>query len=82
LSYDYPTTTVADKTREQVRLGRIVKLDNSGNIIAITESDRSSTRVLIVYDFTSFHGSPGDDGATNFLYLDGHVDALIVTDTN
>ena len=77
LSYDYPSTTVANKTREQVRLGRAVKADGS-----IAESDRSSTRVMIVYDFSPFHGSAGDDGSMNWLYLDGHVDGLIVTDTN
>jgi prepilin-type processing-associated H-X9-DG protein len=36
--------------------------------------------VWIVYDFEPFHGSKGEDGSRNFLYLDGHVDALIVAD--
>ncbi len=67
LSYEYPNFRLANKTREQVRLGR------SGD-------ERSSTRVLILYDFKPFHGSPGDDGAVNWLYLDGHVDALLVAD--
>lgn len=67
LSYEYPNFKLANKTREQVRLGR------SGD-------ERSSTRVFIVYDFKPFHGSAGDDGATNWLYLDGHVDALLVAD--
>jgi prepilin-type N-terminal cleavage/methylation domain-containing protein/prepilin-type processing-associated H-X9-DG protein len=81
LSYEYPEGTVGNKTREQVRLGRKVTLDSAGNTV-IKESDRSSSRVMIVYDFKPFHGSAGDDGAMNWLYLDGHVDALIVTDTN
>jgi prepilin-type processing-associated H-X9-DG protein len=36
--------------------------------------------VWIVNDFESFHGPEGEDGSRNFLYLDGHVDALIVAD--
>ncbi len=67
LSYEYPSLKLANKTREQVRMGR------SGN-------EQSSTRVFIVYDFQPFHGSAGDDGSRNWLYLDGHVDALIVAE--
>ncbi len=67
LSYEYPNLKLANKTREQVRLGR-------------TENERNSGRVYIVYDYQPFHGSKGDDGSRNFLYLDGHVDALIVAD--
>lgn len=36
----------------------------------------SSTRILIVSDFRPFHGPEGQSGAINYLYLDGHVDAL------
>jgi len=39
-----------------------------------------STNIIVVYDFRPFHGSPGDDGAMNFAYLDGHVDAVIVAE--
>jgi len=67
LSYEYPNFKLANKTREQVRLGR------SGD-------ERSSTRIFILYDFRPFHGSPNDDGGVNWLYLDGHVDALLVAD--
>ncbi len=38
----------------------------------------SSSRIWIVNDYGAFHGSPGEDGSRNFMYLDGHVDALIV----
>jgi prepilin-type N-terminal cleavage/methylation domain-containing protein/prepilin-type processing-associated H-X9-DG protein len=67
LSYEYPNSKLASKTREQVRLGR-------------SKEERNSGRVFIVYDFQPFHGSKGDDGSRNFLYLDGHVDALIVAE--
>jgi prepilin-type processing-associated H-X9-DG protein len=67
LSYEYPTMRLANKTREQVRISR-------------RGDERSSSRVWIVYDFEPFHGSKGEDGSRNFLYLDGHVDALIVAD--
>ncbi len=66
-SYEYRSTHFANKTREQARISR------SGD-------DRSSSRVWIVYDFDPFHGPKGEDGSRNFLYLDGHVDALIVAD--
>jgi prepilin-type N-terminal cleavage/methylation domain-containing protein/prepilin-type processing-associated H-X9-DG protein len=82
ISYEYPTSKVANMTREQVRLGRTTTvLDDAGHTL-IKESDRSSSRVLIVYDFKPFHGSPDNDGSVNWLYLDGHVDALFVADTN
>ena len=67
LSYEYPNAKLANKTREQVRLGR-------------TKDERNSGHVFIVYDYQPFHGSKGDDGSRNYLYLDGHVDALIVAD--
>jgi prepilin-type N-terminal cleavage/methylation domain-containing protein/prepilin-type processing-associated H-X9-DG protein len=67
LSYEYPTMRLANKTREQVRISR-------------RGDERSSSRVWIVYDFEPFHGPKGEDGSRNFLYLDGHVDALIVAD--
>jgi prepilin-type N-terminal cleavage/methylation domain-containing protein/prepilin-type processing-associated H-X9-DG protein len=67
LSYEYPTMRLANKTREQVRISRDGR-------------ERSSSRVLIVYDFEPFHGTKGEDGSRNFLYLDGHVDALIVNE--
>lgn len=41
---------------------------------------RSSSRVWISYDFKPFHGNAGDDGAQNYIYLDGHVDAIVVAD--
>ncbi len=66
LSYEYDARHAANKTREQ--------------ILTLHGSERSSGRVWIVYDFEGFHGPEGEDGSRNFLYLDGHVDALIVAD--
>jgi prepilin-type N-terminal cleavage/methylation domain-containing protein/prepilin-type processing-associated H-X9-DG protein len=65
LSYEYPSLLLADKTRPEV-------LDNP--IFA------GSGAVWIVFDVDSFHGSPGDNGSRNFCYLDGHVDAVIVSE--
>jgi prepilin-type processing-associated H-X9-DG protein len=67
LSYEYHRDRAANKTREQVLLSR-------------GGEQRSSTRVWIVYDFEPFHGSKGEDGSRNYLYLDGHVDALVAAD--
>jgi prepilin-type N-terminal cleavage/methylation domain-containing protein/prepilin-type processing-associated H-X9-DG protein len=66
-SYEYQNRRAANKTREQVR-------------ISFSGDERSSSRVWIVNDFEPFHGPEGEDGSRNFLYLDGHVDALIVAD--
>lgn len=67
LSYEYPSYRLEEKTRQQVLQSR-------------RGGTRSSSEVWIVYDFESFHASPGENGARNFLYLDGHVDALIVAE--
>ena len=67
LSYEYPAR-LANKTHQQVR-----EAPRSGE-------QRSSSRVWIVYDFEPFHGSKGQDGARNYLYLDGHVDAILLAE--
>ncbi len=64
LSYDYSSIWVADKTRQQALNPDFGEL-GSGDL-------------WVVYDFGPFHGSPGSDGAQNYVYLDGHVDALVV----
>jgi prepilin-type N-terminal cleavage/methylation domain-containing protein/prepilin-type processing-associated H-X9-DG protein len=66
-SYEYPSYRLKEKNRMQVLERR-------------RGDTRGSGQVWIVYDFESFHGSPGDNGSRNFLYLDGHVDALIVAE--
>jgi prepilin-type N-terminal cleavage/methylation domain-containing protein len=76
LSYEYPESTVGNKTREQVRLG----IDPARP--GVNKGERSSSRVMIVYDFKPFHGSKDDNGAINWPYLDGHVDALILADSD
>jgi len=76
LSYEYPSAKLANKTREQVRMDRRVNPVTG----EVTYNEQSSPRVFIVFDYQSFHGSPGDNGARNFVYLDGHVDALIVSE--
>jgi prepilin-type N-terminal cleavage/methylation domain-containing protein/prepilin-type processing-associated H-X9-DG protein len=55
-------TQLAEKTRPEV----------------LERAYSGSASILVVYDFTPFHGTPGEDGAMNFAYLDGHVDAVIV----
>ncbi|MEM8865881.1 MAG: DUF1559 domain-containing protein [Planctomycetota bacterium] len=67
LSYEYPAFRLAGKNRQQVLQTR-------------RGDTRATGDIWIVYDFESFHGPPGDDGSRNFLYLDGHVDALIVAE--
>jgi len=66
-SYEYASFRLEGKTRQQALERR-------------RGDTRGSGQVWIVYDFESFHGPPSVDGSRNFLYLDGHVDALIVAD--
>lgn len=66
LSYEYPSIFLAGKTRQQAR--------------EAPEGTRGSGKIWIVFDFGPFHGPAGEDGARNFVYLDGHVDALLVAE--
>lgn len=66
-SYEYdPFDRIRNKTRQQALMTRE------------SNEPRSSTRVWVVNEFKPFHGNEDEDGSKNFLYLDGHVDALIV----
>ena len=66
-SYEYdPQDRYKNKTRQQALMRRNAN------------EPRSSTTVWVVNDFEAFHGQEGDDGARNYLYLDGHVDAFVV----
>ena len=67
LSYEY-ATRLATKTRPQALMTRR------------SNEPRSSSRVWIVFDFEPVHGQEGENGARNFVYLDGHVDALVVAE--
>lgn len=65
LSYDYPSLVLEGKTRQEV-----IELRGGGG----------SHKLWIVFDFQPFHGPAGDNGSQNFVYLDGHVDALVVAE--
>jgi prepilin-type N-terminal cleavage/methylation domain-containing protein/prepilin-type processing-associated H-X9-DG protein len=64
LSYEYPSIIFAGRSRPEI-------LDSP---LAFG----GSKTVWVVFDFESFHGSPGEDGSRNYAYLDGHVDGRIV----
>jgi prepilin-type N-terminal cleavage/methylation domain-containing protein/prepilin-type processing-associated H-X9-DG protein len=64
LSYEYPSLIFAGRTRQEV-------LDDP----RVTAGSGS---VWVIYDFYAFHGAKGENGARNFAYLDGHVDAVVV----
>jgi prepilin-type N-terminal cleavage/methylation domain-containing protein/prepilin-type processing-associated H-X9-DG protein len=61
LSFDYPTTRLAGKTRAQALL--------TGS----SKTPESSSRVTLMWDFDPFHGGKNTDKNRNFLYADGHV---------
>lgn len=76
LSYEYPNSRIANKTRQQ--------------LVANSRGDvrYSSTEYMLMYDYRTFHGiwntddadldvennSTWGQGTRNYLYLDGHVD--------
>jgi prepilin-type N-terminal cleavage/methylation domain-containing protein/prepilin-type processing-associated H-X9-DG protein len=64
LSYEYPSILFAGKTRPEL----------------LEQAQRGSSDIWIVYDFGAFHGPKGENGARNYAYLDGHVDAVVVRD--
>ncbi len=64
ISYEYPllSLTASDgtmKTRQQVMTSSMGK--------------RGASKTPILWDFDCFHGTPGDEGARNYFFMDGHV---------
>jgi prepilin-type N-terminal cleavage/methylation domain-containing protein len=82
LSYDYEfdRLTRLDANGNREGKTREEALMPGANGPGDTNTPKSSSRVWIAYDYEPFHGTPGDDGAQNYIYLDGHVDAIIVAD--
>lgn len=39
------------------------------------EEEKRYKTTWVLYDFDDFHGTPGEVGARNYLYADGHVDS-------
>ena len=66
LSYEYPSIFLGGRTRQQVLNSRF--------------GVRSSGQIWVVFDYETFHGPRGENGSRNYVYLDGHVDALIVAE--
>jgi prepilin-type N-terminal cleavage/methylation domain-containing protein/prepilin-type processing-associated H-X9-DG protein len=64
ISYEYPTTRLANKRIEDLMYDRYGKL--------IMEA----TNIWILYDYDAFHGTPFTDGSRNYLYADGHADTF------
>jgi prepilin-type N-terminal cleavage/methylation domain-containing protein/prepilin-type processing-associated H-X9-DG protein len=64
LSYEYRNSRLANKTRKQA-----LRRSNGEEV--------SSTRMILLYDFESFHGAEGGPGARNYLFADGHVDSEV-----
>jgi prepilin-type processing-associated H-X9-DG protein len=69
LSYEYRARDVANLTRPQILAGQ-----NNGPP-GRRQTPRTSATVIVMKDFINFHGTEGEPGSTNYLYMDGHVDA-------
>lgn len=66
LSYEYPSIRLAGRTRQEA--------------LSTPIGDIGSSRLWIIFDFDSFHGEKAENGARNYAYLDGHVDAVVIPD--
>jgi len=64
LSYEYPSTTLANKTRLE-----ILQRPNGRR--------ESPSRLPIMWDFEDFHGPPAEAGSRNYLFGDSHVDSVL-----
>lgn len=71
LSYEYPQSTLANNTRQQVLA--------ASSMTNRTTAQGSSARFPILWDFSTFHGAPGDDNERNYLFMDGHADITLPT---
>ena len=60
LSYEYPATKLAGKTIFQIQQG--------------PSGVKGTSQIWVLYDYDTFHGTPGSDSSRNFLYADGHVE--------
>ncbi len=73
ISYEYPLLSLSNpdgtmKTRQQVMASNMGKY--------------GASRTAILWDFECFHGTPGDEGARNYFFMDGHVyDTVPTTST-
>ena len=61
VSYEY-RTKLAGKTRQALFGGMTPK--------------RTMAMTFVMYDYEAVHGPEGEDGCRNYLYCDGHVDAI------
>ncbi len=70
LSYDYPIGQFLEPTGFfcKTRL-ELLNTNSTGQ--------GHSTLLPILWDYDSFHGTTGDDGARNYLFLDGHSDSTL-----
>ena len=75
--WDSVTQRYKPKTREQVLMPQVREDRPAGDEV---NGPRSSSRVWIAYDFMPFHGPPSENGSQNYIYLDGHVDAIVVAE--
>ena len=71
LSYEYAyTRAVNTSTMPVVGYTRAQILDPNSN--------RTATTTYLIYDFSYFHAPAGSLADRHFLYMDGHVDNLVV----
>jgi prepilin-type processing-associated H-X9-DG protein len=61
ISYEYPDSRVGGKRLEQLMLPPNAR------------APVGSHTIMMLYDYSYFHGPAGTDASRNFLYADGHV---------
>lgn len=65
LSYEYPSPILAGKTVEELQ-------DRFFSI--------SAHQIVVLFDFSDFHGAKGSASSRNFLFADGHVSKSLLTE--
>ncbi len=75
-SYEYRAYRLAGKSRREIvkRHRPVATTDSDGNVsFEWVETKIKLSEVLVMRDYSYFHGSQGEEGSRNALYADAHV---------
>lgn len=64
ISYEYPLLSLSNPDGS---------MRNRQQVLASNMGKYGASKTAILWDFDCFHGNPGDEGARNFFFMDGHV---------
>ncbi len=74
ISYEYPLLSLTNSADGSMK--------NRQQVLASGMGKYGASKTAILWDFDCFHGTPGDEGARNYFFMDGHVyDTVPTTST-